>query len=206
MMPIAVLSSMLSGLATTTEAAFVAVVWALLVGGVLYREITLAGLWKIGVETVRMTGAIMIIMAVSVPFSWILTVEQIPQWTAGLLHAWGAGPTITILLILALLTFVGTWADLGPSLIILAPILHPIGIEAGLQPYQLGLIFTMALGIGLFTPPVGTNIFVVCNVAKVGVNAVTRRLIPFFITSNICLLLVAFIPETTEWLPRYFGF
>ncbi|MBY5329325.1 TRAP transporter large permease [Rhizobium leguminosarum] len=206
MMPIAVLSSMLSGLATTTEAAFVAVVWALLVGGVLYREITLAGLWKIGVETVRMTGAIMIIMAVSVPFSWILTVEQIPQWTAGLLHAWGAGPTITILLILALLTFVGTWADLGPSLIILAPIVHPIGVEAGLQPYQLGLIFTMALGIGLFTPPVGTNIFVVCNVAKVGVNAVTRRLIPFFITSNICLLLVAFIPETTEWLPRYFGF
>lgn len=91
-------------------------------------------------------------------------------------------------------------------MIILAPILHPIGIEAGLQPYQLGLIFTMALGIGLFTPPVGTNIFVVCNVAKVGVNAVTRRLIPFFITSNICLLLVAFIPETTEWLPRYFGF
>lgn len=68
------------------------------------------------------------------------------------------------------------------------------------------MIFVIALGIGLFTPPVGTNIFVVCNVAKVGVNAVTRRLIPFFITSNICLLLVAFIPATTEWLPRLLGF
>ena len=206
LMPIVVLGSMLGGFATTTEAASVAVFWAILVGGLFYRELTLGGLWKISVEAVRMTGAIMIIMAVSVPFSWILTVEQIPQWTASVLHDFGAGQTVTILLLLAILTFVGTWADLGPSLIILAPILHPIGIEAGLQPYQLGLIFTMALGIGLFTPPVGTNIFVVCNVAKVGVNAVTWRLIPFFITSNICLLLVAFIPGTTEWLPKLLGF
>ncbi|RVB73618.1 TRAP transporter large permease [Mesorhizobium sp. M6A.T.Cr.TU.014.01.1.1] len=206
LMPIVVLGSMLTGYATTTEAAFVAVVWALLVGGLLYRELTWAAAWKVGIEAVRMTGAIMIIMAVSTPFSWILTVEQIPQWSADLLSASGAGPTVTILLILLLLTFVGTWADLGPSLIILAPIVHPIGIDAGLAPYQLGLIFTVALGIGLFTPPVGTNIFVVCNIAKVGVNAVTWRLIPFFITSNICLLLIAFVPGTTEWLPRLLGF
>lgn len=206
LMPVGVLGTMLTGFATTTEAACVAVFWSLFVGGVLYREITPAGLWRVGVETVRMTGAIMIIMAVSVPFSWILTVEQVPQAAAAALANAGAGPAITILLLLALLTFVGTWADLGPSLVILAPILHPIGIKAGLAPYQLGMIFIIALGIGLFTPPVGTNIFVVCNVAKVGVNAVTRRLIPFFITSNICLLLVAFIPATTEWLPRLLGF
>lgn len=206
LMPVGVLGTMLTGLATTTEAACVAVFWALFVGGVIYREITLAGLWRVGVEAVRMTGAIMIIMAVSVPFSWVLTVEQVPQAAAAWLESVGAGPTITVLLLLALLTFVGTWADLGPSLVILAPILHPIGIDAGLAPYQLGMIFVIALGIGLFTPPVGTNIFVVCNVAKVGVNAVTIRLIPFFITSNVCLLLVAFIPATTEWLPRLLGF
>lgn len=206
LMPVGVLGAMLTGLATTTEAACVAVFWALIVGGVVYREITPAGLWRVGVEAVRMTGAIMIIMAVSVPFSWVLTVEQVPQTAAAWLESVGAGPTITVLLLLALLTFVGTWADLGPSLVILAPILHPIGIEAGLAPYQLGMIFVIALGIGLFTPPVGTNIFVVCNVAKVGVNAVTIRLIPFFVTSNVCLLLVAFIPAATEWLPRLLGF
>jgi len=205
-MPIVVLGSMLTGYATTTEAAAVAVAWALVIGGLVYREITWKALWQVCLESVRMTGAIMIIMAVSVPFSWILTVEQVPQWTVGLLNDVGAGPTVTILLILLLLTFVGTWADLGPSLVILAPIVHPIGIGAGLEPYQLGLIFTVALGIGLFTPPVGTNIFVVCNVAKVGVNAVTWRLIPFFITSNICLLLIAFVPATTEWLPKVLGF
>ena len=92
LMPIVVLGSMLTGYATTTEAAFVAVVWALLVGGLLYREITWAALWKIGIEALRMTGAIMIIMAVSTPFSWVLTVEQVPQWTVGLLSASGAGP------------------------------------------------------------------------------------------------------------------
>lgn len=206
LMPIVVLGSMLTGFATTTEAAFVAVCWALLIGGLVYRELTWRGLWRVGLETVRMTGAIMIIMAVSTPFSWILTVEQVPQWSAGLLVDSGFGPTVTILLILLILTFVGTWADLGPSLVILAPILHPIGIEAGLAPFQIGLVFIVALGIGLFTPPVGTNIFVVSNIAKVGVNAVTWRLLPFFVTSNICLLVIAFVPPVTEWLPRYLGF
>ncbi len=206
LMPIVVLGSMLTGFATTTEAAFVAVVWAIVVGMAIYREMTWGAMWKVGDETVRMTGAIMIIMAVSVPFSWILTVEEVPAWTASLLHDLGAGPTVTILLIILLLTFVGTWADLGPTIIILAPILHPIGLEAGLAPYQLGLIFVISGGIGLFTPPVGTNIFVVCNVAKIGVNPVTRRLLPFFISSNICLLIIAFVPATTEWLPKYFGF
>ncbi|HSI40209.1 MAG TPA: TRAP transporter large permease [Xanthobacteraceae bacterium] len=206
LMPVGVLGSMLTGIVTPTEAAFVAVVWALVVGGLLYREISWGKLWKVGDETVKMTGAIMIIMAVSVPFSWILTVEEVPQWTAGLLHDLGAGYVVTTLLIILLLTFVGTWADLGPTLIILAPIVHPIGIEVGLQPYQLGLIFVISGGIGLFTPPVGTNIFVVCNIAKIGVNPVTRRLIPFFISSNICLLVVAFVPATTEWLPKLLGF
>ncbi|WP_334175570.1 TRAP transporter large permease subunit [Pseudoxanthobacter sp.] len=206
MMPVVVLGSMLSGLATPTEAAFVAVIWALLVGGLVYREITWASLWKVGEEALKMTGAIMIIMAVSTPFSWVLTVEEVPSWTAGLLAESGAGPVVTVLLIILLLTFVGTWADLGPTLIILAPIVHPIGLAAGLTPYQLGLIFVISGGIGLFTPPVGTNIFVVCNVARIGVREVTRRLWPFFITSNICLLIVAFVPATTEWLPKLFGF
>ncbi|HSI40310.1 MAG TPA: TRAP transporter large permease [Xanthobacteraceae bacterium] len=206
LMPVGVLGSMLTGVATPTEAAFIAVVWALVVGGLLYREMNWASFWKVGDETVKMTGAIMIILAASVPFSWILTVEEVPSWTAHLLTDLGAGPTVTVLLIILLLTFVGTWADLGPSLIILAPIVHPIGLEAGLQPYQLGLIFVVSGGIGLFTPPVGTNIFVVCNIAKIGVNPVTRRLIPFFISSNICLLIIAFVPATTEWLPKYFGF
>lgn len=206
LMPIGVLGSMLTGFATPTEAASVAVIWALLVGGLLYREIDGVKLWRVGEETVKITGAIMVIIAVSMPFSWILTVEQVPAWTAGLLHDLGAGPVVTTLLIIVLLTFVGTWADLGPTIIILGPIVHPIGIEAGLQPYQLGMIFVISGGIGLFTPPVGTNIFVVCNIAKIGVNPVTRRLIPFFITSNICLLIVAFVPATTEWLPKLFGF
>ncbi|MDR6953095.1 tripartite ATP-independent transporter DctM subunit [Ancylobacter sp. 3268] len=206
LMPVGVLGSMLTGIVTPTEAAFVAVVWALVVGSLIYREIGWGKLWKVGDETVKMTGAIMIIMAVSVPFSWILTVEEVPQWTASLLHDLGAGYVVTTLLIILLLTFVGTWADLGPTLIILAPIVHPIGLEIGLQPYQLGLIFVISGGIGLFTPPVGTNIFVVCNIAKIGVNPVTRRLIPFFISSNICLLVVAFVPATTEWLPKLLGF
>lgn len=206
LMPIVVLGSMLTGFATTTEAAFIAVVWAIIVGVLVYREMNWGSLWKVGDETVRMTGAIMIIMAVSVPFSWILTVEEVPAWTASLLHDLGAGPTVTILLIILLLTFVGTWADLGPTIIILAPIIHPIGLEAGLASYQLGLIFVISGGIGLFTPPVGTNIFVVCNIARIGVNPVTRRLLPFFISSNICLLIIAFVPATTEWLPKYLGF
>jgi TRAP-type transport system large permease protein len=206
LMPIVVIGSLMGGFATPTEAAAVSVVYACLVGMLVYRELTFKVLPAIAAESAIMTGAIMIILAAATPFSWILTVEQVPLAAANLVNANGATPATAIAGIIVLLLFVGLWMDLGPALLILAPIVKPIGLAAGLDPLQLGLIVTIGLGIGLFTPPVGTNIFVVANISKLPVGAIVAELVPFWIVSVICLALVAAVPAITTALPRALGF
>ena len=88
---------------------------------------------------------------------------------------------------------------------ILGPILHPIARTAGFGEYQIGLLFIVTLGIGLFTPPIGTNIFVVCNVARIDMWAVSRRLAPYWAASVACVVLLALAAPLTEWLPHVFG-
>lgn len=206
LMPLVVIGALVGGFATVTEASFVAVVWALLVALAIYRELTWKGLLRVSLETIRTSGAIMIIMAVAVPFAWLLTVAQVPNTVAqGLLGA-VSDPTLKVLMILLILLFVGLWLDTGPALVILAPIIHPIAVGMGLDPYQIGLIFTVGLGIGLFTPPVGTNLFVVCNVARLDLWSVTRAIVPFWVASCIVLVLISFVPSLTTFIPSYFGF
>lgn len=206
LMPPLILGSIVSGLATATEAAALSVIYALLVGALVYRELSWDVLWPSIIEAVSTTGAIMIIMAVAVPFSWLLTVEQVPQTIATWITSLHGGAVVDIVLVILALVVVGLWLDLGPALIILAPILVPIAQSAGLEPYQIGVLFTVTLGVGLFTPPVGTNIFVVCNVAKLSIGAVSRRLVPFWVASAVAIVLLVIFPELTEWLPRMAGY
>ncbi len=205
-MPLAILGSIVGGLATATEAAAFAVVYALVVAILVYREIDLSELYPAAAAAVMTTGAIMIIMAAATPFGWILTVERVPAHAAQWLADLNAGPVATVVLMLLILKIVGFWLDLGPALVIMAPILRPIALASGLGDYQTGILFTMTLGIGLFTPPIGTNIFVVCNVAKVDMVQVSARLVPFWIASIIAVAGLAVFPALTEWLPALAGF
>ncbi len=205
-MPVAILASIVGGLATATEAASLASIYALVIAIFVYREIRLTDLFPAMASAVTTTGAIMIIMAAATPFGWILTVEQVPAHAAQWLHEIHAGPVATVALTLLILKVVGFWLDLGPALVIMAPILRPIAIASGLGDFQTGILFTMTLGIGLFTPPIGTNIFVVCNIAKVDMMDVSRRLVPFWIASIVCVVGLACLPALTEWLPHQFGF
>jgi TRAP-type transport system large permease protein len=204
-MPALVLGSIIGGFATATEAAALAVVYAFLVGFGIYRELPVGALWGVAAETVSTTGATMMIMALATPFAWILTVEQVPMLAASWITDLQASHAVTIALVLSVLKLVGFWLDLGPAMIILAPILRPIGLAAGLGQYQIGVLFTLALGIGLFTPPIGTNIYVVCNIAKIDMWTVSRRLVPYWVASVFCLVALACFSELTEWLPRQFG-
>lgn len=206
LMPVIVLGSLMGGFATVTEAAFVSVLWALAVSFVVYRELTWRALLSVAFETIRTTGAIMIVMAVAVPFAWLLTVTQVPRDVAMFMLGTVSSPWLMTLVILALLLFVGLWLDTGPALIILAPIIHPIALKMGMDPFQIGLIFTLGLGIGLFTPPVGTNLFVVCNVGKVNLLELTRAIVPFWLCALLVLVAIAFLPGLTAWLPRQLGY
>lgn len=206
LMPVVVIGALVGGFATVTEASFVAVVWALLVSVIVYRELTWKALLEVSKETVRTSGSIMIIMAVAVPFAWLLTVAQVPNTVAHGLLGMVDTPFLKVLIILLILLFAGLWLDTGPALVILAPIIHPIAVQMGLDPYQIGLIFTVGLGIGLFTPPVGTNLFVVCNVAKLDLWAVTKAIVPFWVSSVIVLLMIAYMPWLTTYIPNHLSF
>ena len=205
LLPLLVLGSIVGELATATEAAALAVVYSFCIGMLVYRELPLNLLYPAMIETVRTTGAIMFIMAVATPFGWILTVEQVPANAAAWITNLDTSPAATVALVLILLKVVGFWLDLGPALIILAPILRPIAIAAGLGEYQTGVLFTLTLGTGLFTPPIGTNIFVVCNIAKIDVWSVSVRLVPYWFASVLCVVGLALFPWLTEWLPGFFG-
>lgn len=206
LMPIAILSSIILGFATATEAAALAVVYALLIAFFVYREIDWRDIYPAVASAVTTTGAIMAIMAAATPFGWILTVERVPAEAARWLTGLDSGPVVTVGLMLLILKIVGFWLDLGPALVIMAPILKPIALASGLGEYQTGILFTMTLGIGLFTPPIGTNIFVVCNVANVDMMQVSSRLMPFWIASIIAVIALAIFPPLTEWLPAVAGF
>jgi len=205
LMPLLVLGSIIGGIATATEASALAVVYSFLAGILVYRELPLRSLYAAASSAVATTGVIMMIMALATPFGWILTVEQVPANAAAWITGLDTSPIVTIILVLLLLKIVGFWLDLGPALIILAPILVPIALSAGMTPYQTGIVFTMTLGIGLFTPPIGTNIFVVCNVAKLDMWSVSVWLVPYWIASVICVAALVAFPGLTEWLPRLLG-
>ncbi|MUO79954.1 TRAP transporter large permease subunit [Agrobacterium vitis] len=205
LMPVLVLGSIIGGIATATEASALAVVYSFLVGIFVYRELPLRSLYSAASAAVATTGVIMMIMALATPFGWILTVEQVPANAAAWITGLHTTPLVTIILVLVLLKVVGFWLDLGPALIILAPILVPIALAAGMTPYQTGIVFTMTLGIGLFTPPIGTNIFVVCNVAKIDMWSVSKWLVPYWIASVVCVAALVAFPILTEWLPSLFG-
>lgn len=204
-MPAIVLATIVGGFATATEASAIAVVYSFLIGTLVYRELSFRDLYPAMVGAVTTTGVIMMIMALATPFSWILTVEQIPTLAADWISGASSGPIVSVLMILLVLSAVGFWLDLGPSLIIMAPILVPIARDAGLEPFQIGVLFTMTLGAGLFTPPVGTNITVVCNIAKLDMYAVSKWLMPYWIASLVCIAGIALVPAMTEWLPKLFG-
>ncbi|PBK48172.1 TRAP transporter large permease [Pseudomonas syringae pv. actinidiae] len=206
LMPFMVLGSIVTGFATATEAASLSVLYALAVGTVIYRQLSWRDLFPAVTEAVTTTGSVMIIMAVAMPFGWILTFELVPHTVATWIVGLHTGPLVTILLVILVLKVVGFWLDLGPAMIILAPILVPVAKAAGFEPYQIGLIFTMTLGWGLFTPPIGTNIFVVCNVGRIDIGAVSRRLIPFWIATAFAIALLVFFPNLTQWLPRVMGY
>lgn len=205
LMPLFILGTIVGGIATATKAAALAVLYALFVGLVIYRELSLRMLWPIAVDALATTGGIMMIMAVATPFAWILTVEQVPLKAANWIVSLHAGPIGAIALVLLLLKIVGFWLDLGPALVILTPILRPIAIAAGFGSYQVGLLFIVTLGIGLFTPPIGTNLFIVCNIARIDMWAVSRRLVPYWAAAVVCVVLFVAFPPLTEWLPHVFS-
>jgi tripartite ATP-independent transporter DctM subunit len=197
LMPVFVIGTLRFGIATPTEVSVMAVAYALIVSGLLYRDLTLAGIWAALVETAMMTGAVMLIIMASSTIQWVLTAEQVPQTLAAYVTTVLAEPWMIILALNLVMLIVGTVLDLPAAVLLLGPIFVTIGQAIGLDPVQLGLMMVVNLSIGLYTPPVGTTLFISAAIARVGIGQVIRALLPFYLVALIVLLLISYVPALT---------
>jgi tripartite ATP-independent transporter DctM subunit len=162
-LPVFILGSILGGIATPTEAASIAVFYALVVGGLVYRGLTWHDLYDMCVRTTRITGIIFLIIASASILGWWMTFNQIPQAVAAGFLALSDDPNMIIAMIIALLLFIGMFMDINATLIILAPVLAPLTAHIGMDPVHAGIMIILALNISLMTPPVGACLFGPCG-------------------------------------------
>lgn len=197
MLPVLILLGLRFGIATPTEIAVLAVIYALIMSVFFYRDITWRRFQDNMVEAGIATGVVMLVIMGSAAVGWILTFDQIPEkfalWITTTVH----DPILIILSMNLLLLIVGMPLDLPPAILLLGPIFVPLAASIGLDPVQLGLIMVLNLGIGLYTPPIGTTLFISASIARTTLGATTRELWPFMLVSLIVLGLVSYVPALT---------
>ncbi|GAB5519381.1 MAG: hypothetical protein RhofKO_16320 [Rhodothermales bacterium] len=202
---IVVIGGIVAGIFTATEAAAVAVLYALVLG-FIYREISVGDLPDVLLKSAATTAIVMLLIATSVGMSWILSYENIPQNVSAALVALSDNPIVILLIINVILLAVGTFMDMTPAVLIFTPIFLPIATGLGIDPVHFGILMVLNLSIGLCTPPVGSVLFVGVGVAQTTITKVIRPLLPMFIAMLVALLLVTYIPGLSLWLPGLFGY
>ncbi len=201
---VVVIGGIVAGIFTATEAAAIAVLYALLLV-LLYREVRPRALPAILLNSVVTTAVVMLLIGTSLALSWVLSFENIPQDAANALIALSDNKIVLLLVINVLLLAVGTFMDMTPAILIFTPIFLPIVVTLGIDPLHFGILMVFNLCIGLCTPPVGTVLFAGAGIAKVPVTDVVRPLLPLYAAMLLALLVITFVPEITLFLPRVFG-
>lgn len=201
-MPLIIMGGILTGAFTPTEAAGVAVVYALLVGFFIYRRLKLKHLPDVLLKSGLESGMVMLLIAMSEPFAWIVAADQIPQllleWISGLTTS----PYMILLLVNVFLLILGIPIETAPALVIVTPVLAPIAAAVGIDPVHMGIVICLNLVLGLVTPPVGAVLFAVCGVANVSIDSLSKAIWPPFLVSLVVLGIVTYVPWLSTFLPR----
>jgi TRAP-type C4-dicarboxylate transport system permease large subunit len=205
MTPVILIGGMTLGLVTPTEAACAAVIWSLFLGLVRYRSMTFASLAKATFDTIETTASVLFIVTAASIFAWLLTVSQAAQLLSDIILSITQNKWVFLLLVNALLLFIGCFLDTIAAITITVPILLPIALKLGVDPVHFGLIMTLNLMIGLLHPPLGMVLFVLSRVAGLSVERTTMAILPWLIPLFLALAAITFIPEITLWLPKTMG-
>ena len=189
------------GIATVTEAAAVSAVYAFVLGFFVYRRLDLKLIARSLKEAVMGTTIVMLVVCTSSVFTWVLIREGIPRMIADILLSLGL-PGWGLKLVMVLILFAaGTVMDNVPNLFIFIPIFFPIAYQIGFDPIHFSIVILISLALGLFTPPVGTTLFLSCRLADAKIEEVAKDILPYFLASATVVLLVTYIPSLTLWLP-----
>jgi C4-dicarboxylate transporter DctM subunit len=200
-MPVFILGSIIGGVVTPTEAAVGAVVYALVLGLFIYRELRPKDLYGVFVRAMINSTQVMFIISVASVFAWIITRELIPQQVANLLSQVSDNKWLIMLVINVVLLIVGTFLDIGSALIIFVPVLMPIIQKLGIDPVYFGVVVVVNLAIGMVTPPLGVCLFVGCSIAQIDLETICKDLAPFLAAMIAVLMLITYVPELVLWLP-----
>lgn len=193
-MPVIILGGIYGGIFTPTEASAVAVFYALLVGGVIYREISLADLVRALRKSVLSSAVIMFIIANAGLFAFLITRAGVPDAIGHWLEQVLKTPTMFLLGINVALFFIGMFIETSAAILVLAPILVPVAVHFGIDPIHFGLIMVVNLALGMITPPFGVNLFAACTVAKISLDRIVVYLIPFVLVILACLMVITYVP------------
>lgn len=196
------------GIATSTEISAFAVVYAIVVGRLAFGELTLRATVKMFIDIAAMSGVLLFIVACATSLSYVLTIQMIPQQIAELLVGIGQseGAWVFLLLTILILIIFGAVLEGAPALIIFAPILVPIAVQLGFNPLHFGIVMILAMGFGLFSPPIGLGLYTTCAICGVEMKNVIRPMIKYLLVSLGGIILIALIPTISTWLPRLAGY
>lgn len=194
------------GIFTPTEASVVAVFYALFCGKWIYRTLEWKALPGIAARSAMLTASVLLVMATSAAFAWVLTVEGIPQALSQTIIGWELSPWMFLIAVNILLMLFGIFMEPLPGVIVLVPILAPIAASLGIDPTHFAIVVIVNLTLGMITPPVGGLLFVTAVATRVPMAALTKELPPFLWAHLLVLVLLTFVPALSTWLPRTLGF
>ena len=200
LMPVVIIGGILGGVFTPTEAAAVAVLYALIVGVFVFRTLSIRKLIEVLRGSVIMTAVVMIIVVGSAVLNWALAYSQLPQLVAQFMLSITDNQTVFLLIVLVLLLIIGMPLDPVPAIIIVTPVLLPAALSFGVDPVHFGVVMVLALTLGLATPPVGASLFVAMSISKVSMSRLSIAIIPFLVALLILTIVVTLVPQTYNWI------
>lgn len=202
LMPVIIIGGIISGIFTPTESGVVAVVYALILGRFVYRELAWRDITRLLYETGLLTGKILFILGTASIFSWLLTVQGVPQRVTAAIASLNPGWIVMLLIINLVLLFVGTFIDTISALVIFTPLLLPLAMSVGVDPIHFGIILAVNLTIGMITPPVGVVLFVTTAIAKLSIREMMRDLTPMIGVLVVALVIITYWPGLVMWVPN----
>ncbi|MED4128699.1 MULTISPECIES: TRAP transporter large permease [Shouchella] len=204
LMVVIIMWGILGGYFTPTEAAVVCVLYAFVIGKFVYKELQMKELPQLLGNTLSSTASILLLVGFANTFGWILVSEGVPLLIADGILSITENPILVILLIILLLLILGMFMETIAALVILFPVLLPVATSVGMDPVHFGVVMVLALMIGLSTPPVGVCLFVASSFAKVPITKTVKELLPYFAVAVIVLIIVAYVPSLSLFLPSLF--
>lgn len=197
--PVIILAGMFSGIVTPTEAAGLAVVYTLLVGLLVHREIRLSELPAMLIGAGRTAGTVLLILMVASAATYVFTIDQLPSKASSTIMALTADPAWVLLLMGLIFLAVGMLMDIVAAALMLIPILMPAAVKVGVDPLHFLIFMVAALAMGLATPPVGTCLFATAQVSGVSIERLSRASMPFYLVNIVVLVIIALVPQIVLW-------